>query len=1077
MKPLRYLFKRAGILSIPILLLSLLVSVIPQQVFAANYSELGVDQRARSYAYYRAMVVACAPNLRNEIKASADSNGLNTNPANGYWYGEGSATAPDRKGGFSGDATYDGTVSPYSGNSSGLRGCSFITNTALSDYWGVDTQSDMLKALNYTWNGIDAWEYQGDRNGKNKAAMLRDFLVTKGVNMEYTPPDAYFLNYNKFMVTCSPSLLGEYSSLSDTIKNRIDTYNDQFSTYEDVVYAKIKMPSANGTVDYGYTFGPGPGERWEGQYQLYEGNYKTCEQMAANVSNNAVAYSDAKMTVSCQSKGYTGTRVSACVSGVKNNTVGNYCENAYTAAAEREACQVGKGVVVEGVPSLEPVNPGSTDDDKTSCVIDLTGWIVCGIAQTIARAMDGIYGLLESMMKVQPISTDFNDPNNALYNVWSQMRNIANVGFVISFLIIVFSQLTNVGVTNYGVKKLLPRLVLAAILVNVSYFIAAIGVDLSNITGKGVYDILVSVSGDVNAKIAFGWEGLIGALLGGGVLTGVAAGALVATYAAAPTAILWLALPLLLGAVLAVFVAVFILAARQALIVILVVLSPLAFVAFLLPNTEKFFTLWRKSFTTMLIFFPIFAIIFGGSQVAGMLIIGTAGTGGDQALLILLGMFTMVAPLIITPLLVRFSGGVIGQLAGMVNNKNKGLLDRTRKFSQGKADLAAKRSLRQPDKLNRFGKPTLLSHGRRLARRLDAGKRNDQTMGKAYDNEAESIWANSAGGIHSLDALAKTGVQSEIDNNTAATRQKATLPVDLTLKARVTKMELDAAQSKEDQLVREMSTHVSNPQLDALNPSLRAEAQNAVREKSVSDSAGALAQGIQTQEYAEAIERNAGLAQRAGGIDTHGASRAVANAMNIQTKASNDIIAAEKTTMRDMLGPQLGREASNKSNSTERRLAASSMKNSVSNPKDMITTIDSLSAQLTAAISGGNVTEERVVREMQQQFMEDVGGKLPMSISGQTKGELAAGTFNRSSADDIIKAFNQGGYSGEKFANMSHHELDVVKDTLIRNKASLDPVRMGDIKTSINDFITAAVSLGKSPAGNIADPMDKIYKL
>lgn len=36
--------------------------------------------------------------------------------------------------------------------------------------------------------------------------------------------------------------------------------------------------------------------------------------------------------------------------------------------------------------------------------------------------------------------------------------------------------------------------------------------------------------------------------------------------------------------------------ARKALIVILIVISPLAFVAFLLPNTEKFFSKWRSTF-------------------------------------------------------------------------------------------------------------------------------------------------------------------------------------------------------------------------------------------------------------------------------------------------------------------------------------------------------------------------------------------------------------------------------------------------------------------------------------------------
>jgi hypothetical protein len=273
-----------------------------------------------------------------------------------------------------------------------------------------------------------------------------------------------------------------------------------------------------------------------------------------------------------------------------------------------------------------------------------------------------------------------------------------------------------------------------------------------------------------------------------------------------------------------------------------------------------------------------------------------------------------------------------------------------------------------------------------------------------------------------------------------------------------------------------MATHASSAQLNALDATLRGRAQQATTSKGIADSAAQMAQGIQTQEYAELIQNSPRRASMAGGVDVHGASKAVANAMNVATKASHDVVTAEKTTMRDMQTGQLQIEADNRNNSLERRLAASSMINAVSNPKDMLTTIDDLSNQLQAATAAGDTDEIKVVREKQQQFMQDVGGKLPMSTSGQTKGELAAGTFTRSSADDIVNTFNQGGYSGEKFANMSHHELGVIRDTLIANRASLDASRVTKLKQSITEFDTAAVALGKSPAGNIADPMRDIHR-
>ena len=102
------------------------------------------------------------------------------------------------------------------------------------------------------------------------------------------------------------------------------------------------------------------------------------------------------------------------------------------------------------------------------------------------------------------------------------------------------------------------------------------------------------------------------------------------------TELLPMLVPILVGAGLAILLALLIMAARQALIMILVIISPLAFVCYLLPGTEEWFEKWKKSFTTMLVFFPAFALVFGGSQLAGMLIIQNA-TGSNGTVMHLIG--------------------------------------------------------------------------------------------------------------------------------------------------------------------------------------------------------------------------------------------------------------------------------------------------------------------------------------------------------------------------------------------------------------------------------------------------------
>ena len=344
--------------------------------------------------------------------------------------------------------------------------------------------------------------------------------------------------------------------------------------------------------------------------------------------------------------------------------------------------------ITDTIPGGGEVTCGDSSDceadDTTTCIPEGVGWIVCPIVTFSAKMVDALYGWISSYLRVQPLNVDTTASNNTTYKAWEAMRNIANVAFVIAFLIIIFSQLSSIGVSNYGVKKMIPRLIIAAILVNLSYWIAAIAVDVSNILGNNIYNVLKGFNvGDVDIETN-GWEALSVWLLSGGTVTaGIVAGkALIAAAGAGAVSAsgvamlaIYALIPIVIAVVLALILAFVILALRQALIIIMIVLSPLAFVAFLLPNTEKFFKMWYKSLTTLLVFYPLFSVLFGGSWVAGMIIIGAAGGQGDDspavAVTVLLGMAVTIIPLFLTPLLIKFSSGIMGQAASAMNGKFK----------------------------------------------------------------------------------------------------------------------------------------------------------------------------------------------------------------------------------------------------------------------------------------------------------------------------------------------------------------------------------------------------------------------
>lgn len=293
--------------------------------------------------------------------------------------------------------------------------------------------------------------------------------------------------------------------------------------------------------------------------------------------------------------------------------------------------------------------------NPSGCSISGIGWIICPVIRFLGSIADGSFRIFDGFLQTSPelLNTD-----SGTYKAWEIMRSLANVVFVIAFLIIIFSQLTSVGITNYGVKKLLPRLIIAAILVNLSYFICQILVDFSNITGQSLKSLLDGIANQMPESPNGTWNGSNGwtNIIGGIISVG------------AGVAIAWASLATLIPAIISVVIAfimiLFILAARQALIVLLIVISPLAFVAFLLPNTEQLFKKWRTTLLSMLLLFPIISVVYGVSTLAsGILSSVLTDTLGQ-----IIAASLRVLPLFIVPSLLKKSLDGVGNIGGTINS-------------------------------------------------------------------------------------------------------------------------------------------------------------------------------------------------------------------------------------------------------------------------------------------------------------------------------------------------------------------------------------------------------------------------
>ncbi|GEM_PF-5476416 len=185
--------------------------------------------------------------------------------------------------------------------------------------------------------------------------------------------------------------------------------------------------------------------------------------------------------------------------------------------------------------------------------------------------------------------------NSAAVNIgWVLVRDISNLGFVMVLIFIAFSTILHVESYNY--KRLLPKLIIMAVLVNFSKLFSGLLIDISQVFMQ------FFVAAFVNAGV--------GAFIGGFGLMDVLKIQTVTSITPSLPGIL--ADKIILAIVLAVattvlFGFVAILVIRIVMLWIYIILSPLAFVLGILPMTQKYWSRWWADFGKYVIIGPVMA--------------------------------------------------------------------------------------------------------------------------------------------------------------------------------------------------------------------------------------------------------------------------------------------------------------------------------------------------------------------------------------------------------------------------------------------------------------------------------------
>lgn len=294
-------------------------------------------------------------------------------------------------------------------------------------------------------------------------------------------------------------------------------------------------------------------------------------------------------------------------------------------------------------------------EPESSCSGDLgsLGWLICPSMSLGGKLADAGYSSVSMFLDISPDIFNDNPELGGAKQAWNFFRDIANVVFVLLFLWVIFSQISNVGVSNYGIKKILPKLILGAILINLSFYICQLAVDLSNILGYALKGVLEGAS--LNAE-APGVGGL------GGGFVAVLTGAL-GLVGAPLFAFLTVSVPMLIWTLLSIAVALLILVFRQAAVILLIAISPIAFAAWLLPNTESLFKKWVSAFKGLLVVFPVVSLMYGSGKLAGAVLSNSSG-----GIMQFVAMCVPILPLMATPFVIKSSLNSLGSIGAKISN-------------------------------------------------------------------------------------------------------------------------------------------------------------------------------------------------------------------------------------------------------------------------------------------------------------------------------------------------------------------------------------------------------------------------
>ena len=404
------------------------------------------------------------------------------------------------------------------------------------------------------------------------------------------------------------------------------TYNANQEAASGQIWTEVKFSYTSATSSPDLTFGPYTINLLDKGGNDLSKPAQTNAFTVKSHNGDGTAQITNNVTLSAYTDGVAAGQYQVCLQGL-NKCVNITKVDGTQAHAIIQLSSTEAAAAVQAAQNGTPLGQGAT---KPTCesTDDNNAYLICPLFNGLSNFTDWIFtNLLEPFLYTAPISTNAADES---FQVWSTFRVYGDIFLVIAVLVIVFGESIGGGfIDAYTAKRALPRVLAAAILINLSVYIVAFMVDGTNILGHTIGHIVTApIDLDFRPPASVGDAsiagGIIGLIIGAGGIATVLVG-IFTLKAAFIKAALYVAFFALLPIFLAIATVFMVLVLRKGLILALILLSPIAFALYCLPATEKWFKRWWNMLFKSLMLYPAIVLIYAVADVLAVSIMKANG--------------------------------------------------------------------------------------------------------------------------------------------------------------------------------------------------------------------------------------------------------------------------------------------------------------------------------------------------------------------------------------------------------------------------------------------------------------------